>query len=33
LQFGENARAEELSVEQMLALCEQFRRRLASGGS
>jgi 16S rRNA (adenine1518-N6/adenine1519-N6)-dimethyltransferase len=28
LQFGENARAEELTVDQMLALCEQFRQRL-----
>jgi 16S rRNA (adenine1518-N6/adenine1519-N6)-dimethyltransferase len=28
LQFAENARAEELSVDQMLALCEQVRRRL-----
>ncbi|HZZ28361.1 MAG TPA: 16S rRNA (adenine(1518)-N(6)/adenine(1519)-N(6))-dimethyltransferase RsmA [Pirellulales bacterium] len=26
LQFGGNARAEELSVEQMLALCEKFRQ-------
>jgi 16S rRNA (adenine1518-N6/adenine1519-N6)-dimethyltransferase len=28
LQFSANARAEELSVDQMLSLCEQVRRRL-----
>ncbi|HTQ39927.1 MAG TPA: 16S rRNA (adenine(1518)-N(6)/adenine(1519)-N(6))-dimethyltransferase RsmA [Pirellulales bacterium] len=30
LQFGENARAEELTVEQTLALCESFRQLLAA---
>jgi 16S rRNA (adenine1518-N6/adenine1519-N6)-dimethyltransferase len=30
-ELGPNSRAEELTVEQMLALCEAIRQRLAAG--